>query len=584
MSHAPDEKLVRRAQAGDKDAFAELFTQYEGPIFGYLYRMVGNRAWAEDLAQEAFIRAHQRLGQLGPPYDFKSWVYRIASNMALDGLRRYRHTVPLPDWDAGEATAPEPAEQRREADPQAQARLSEVRAGVWRAIHELPANYRQILILREIDGLAYREIAQVLDISLDNVRVTLHRARNKFRDLYGLQVMVEEGREACQELDDLLSAYVDGELDRATRRRVEAHIDACPECQKKQQDLLGISSLLGVLAPVFPPPSLHQRFLTRLRHLPPPETPSAGGGGRGGGRSPKSGAPTGKPGPWVLLTLAGGAAVLFALVVVAAALLILPRLGIFSGPADTPTPPVAPATPSPTATQAPTATSSPPPSPTPTDTSPPPTATRTLPPPTHTSTPTPAPRIDLWVDAATVPAGNCTTIHWETEHVQAVFFDGQGVAGTGARQACPCVDESHTLEVILPDGSRVVRQVTIQVTGTCVTPTPSPTPDQQGPPAPAPSSPTGGASLTCLTTPTTLSWSPVSDPAGVAGYTVRLEQRLPDQPWEPVGQWKVTQGTELDVDTACGISYRWAVRAQDGLGNPGPWSAWAAFSIREGVY
>ena len=67
MANAPDEKLVRRAQKGDKAAFAELFTRYEGRIFGYVYRMVGDRAWAEDIAQEAFIQAHQYLNRLGRP-------------------------------------------------------------------------------------------------------------------------------------------------------------------------------------------------------------------------------------------------------------------------------------------------------------------------------------------------------------------------------------------------------------------------------------------------------------------------------------------------------------------------------------
>jgi RNA polymerase sigma-70 factor (ECF subfamily) len=146
------------------------------------------------------------LKRLGPPYDFKSWVYRIAGNMAVDGLRRYRREVPLPDWDGGEITGPEPADQRREGAPEDQAGLAEVRAAVWRTIHQLPDSYRQILVLREIDGLSYNEIAAVLDLSLDNVRVTLHRARLQFRDLYELQVMVEEGRMACQALDDLLHA------------------------------------------------------------------------------------------------------------------------------------------------------------------------------------------------------------------------------------------------------------------------------------------------------------------------------------------------------------------------------------------
>nr|HID13623.1 sigma-70 family RNA polymerase sigma factor [Anaerolineae bacterium] len=462
MKRVLDEQLVRRAQQGDKAAFAELFTRYEGRIFGYLYRMVGDRAWAEDLAQEAFIQAHQHLGRLGPPYDFKSWVYRIASNLALDGLRRYRHEVPLPDWDSGETTAPEPADRRAEGDPERQARLAEVRAAVWRTLHQLPDNYRQILILRELDGLSYGEIATMLGISLDNVRVTLHRARLQFRDLYGLQMMTEEGRLACQELNELLSAYVDGELGRAGRRRVEAHIAACPVCQKTRRDLLAVSSLLAALAPVFPPPTLHGRFLTRLKHLPPSQAPPPSGvGGRPPGRGgpPRSIAGLARRGPafWLPLALGAGAVTLLIAAAVLG-LLILLRLGAFVASTGTPTPTpfVVPTSTStaislpPSPTLAPTSTVTPTPTPlAPTATPRPWTATPTPP-------PTPAPHIAFWADATTVQAGTCTTVRWETEHVQAVFFNGQGVPGLGFHQTCPCVTESHILDVLLRDGQIVV--------------------------------------------------------------------------------------------------------------------------------
>jgi RNA polymerase sigma factor (sigma-70 family) len=553
--------------------------------------MVGDRAWAEDLAQEAFIQAHQNLGRLGPPYDFKSWVYRIAGNLALDGLRRYRDTVPLPDWDGGEAPAPEPADQRREGDPEDQAQLADVRDAVWRAIHQLPDNYRQVLILREIDALSYNEIATVLGVSLDNVRVLLHRARLRFRDLYGIQVMVEEGRLACQGLDELLSAYVDGELDRATRKQVKAHIDACPACQKKRRNLLAVSGMLAALVPVFPPPSLHARFLTRLEHLPPPESPPppatpAGGqpSGSGGGLF------GGGPAPW-LLALGGGAIILIAGAAILG-LLTLPYLGAFAAPTDTPAPPSPSSTPAamptrtPAATPIPTSpTTSPISAPTstpiprtptpvpPTSTSPPPPP----PPPPPTSTPpppTPEPYIALWVDANVVPAGNCTRVRWQTEHVQAVFFDGQGVSGTGSHQTCPCADEPHTLDVLLPDGSHDIRTVIVRVSGSCVTPTP----DTQGPPAPVPDSPTGNAAFTCRST-VTLSWNPASDPAGVSGYIVRLQRLQVDDSWGLEGEWGPMNGLEQDVPVSCGGIYRWSVRARDGMGNPGPWSEWARFGI-----
>jgi RNA polymerase sigma-70 factor (ECF subfamily) len=586
MANAPDEKLVRRAQKGDRAAFAELFTQYEGRIFGYVYRMVGNRAWAEDLAQEAFIQAHQHLGKLGPPYDFKSWVYRIASNLALDGLRRYRHEVPLPDWDGGEATAPEPADQRREGAPEDQAHLAEVRAAVWRAIHQLPESYRQALILREIDGLAYNEIAGVLGITLDNVRVTLHRARIQFRDLYGIQVMVEEGQMACQGLDELLSVYIDGELDRATHKRVKDHIKSCPTCQKKQRDLLAVGSLMAALAPIFPPLTLRQRFLTRLRQLPAPE-PAPPAPNETGGQPPangKGGGSGGGGGSWpIFLGVGGGAAILLVLAaMILGSLLIGPHLIDFSAPTSTAAPtattipthaalPTQPAEPTrPTSTPISTSTPVPTSTPTPIPTPIPPTRTPTLPPPTDT----PAPHVEFWADATTVTAGTCTTIRWKTANVQAVYFDGNGVPGNGSHQTCPCKDETHTLDVTLLDGSHDVRQITIHVTGTCVTPTP----DRQGPPAPAHIAPIDSTVLSCRTS-VTLSWSGVNDPSGVSGYYVRLERRVGTTTWQSVGQWGPVSETQLAVPVSCGLGYRWSVRARDGVRNLGPWSAWEQFGI-----
>jgi RNA polymerase sigma-70 factor (ECF subfamily) len=668
MANVPDEKLVRRAQKGDKTAFAKLFTSYEGRIFGYIYRMVGDRGWAEDIAQEAFIQAHQYLNRLGPPYDFKSWVYRIAGNLALDGLRRYRHQVPLPDWDGGEATGPELADQRRDGDPEDQAQLGDVRTAVWRAIHKLPDNYRQVLILREIDGLAYNEIAAVLGVSLDNVRVTLHRARLQFRDLYELQVMTEEGRLACQGLDDLLSAYLDDELDRSTRKQVKSHIKTCPACQKKRRDLLAVGGLLAALLPVFPPLTLRPRFLTRLQQIPPPEpapspaqtspqqipppepAPSSvqtwpqqipppepapgpiqtssqktgnqsmrkGNGGFGGGGSD----------PWLLIGIGGVLVISIIAVIIFGGLFLVPRMGNFAlstrtpvtgaprtqtprptrpalRPTDTstpsPLPPTATArltrvptkipptstpvptraptrTPTPVPTRTPTRTPTPVPTRTPTRTpTPVPTRTHTpTSPPTPTFTPTPlAPIIVFTADANAVLAGTCTTVRWETAHVQAVFFNGTGVVGTGSHQTCPCETETHVLDVLLPGGSHDVRELTIQVTGSCVSPTP---PDSQGPPAPSSLAPSDDVVLSCRRT-ATLSWYAPKDPSGIAGYYVRLERRVDRSTWEPVGSWGPLNDTQTDVPVSCGLGYRWSIRARDGAGNLGPWSSWATFGI-----
>ncbi|HEY73562.1 MAG: hypothetical protein B6I35_09045 [Anaerolineaceae bacterium 4572_32.2] len=104
-------------------------------------------------------------------------------------------------------------------------------------------------------------------------------------------------------------------------------------------------------------------------------------------------------------------------------------------------------------------------------------------PPTDTPVPptnTPQFQINFWADSTSLKAGDCTTIHWETANVQAVYFDGRGVAGTDTYQICPCSSETHTLDVLLPDGEHDIRALDIEVTGYCVTPTPTTPPDAAG--------------------------------------------------------------------------------------------------------
>ena len=225
-------------------------------------------------------------------------------------------------------------------------------------------------------------------------------------------------------------------------------------------------------------------------------------------------------------------------------------------------------TPTPTSTMTPTSL----PTQTPTHTATP-TATCTptsTPTPTPTATPTPAAHIAFWADATTVPAGSCTTIRWETENVQAVYLDGQGVPGDGSRQVCPCTPETHTLEVVLRDGSHEVRTLTIDVTGSCVTPTP--TPDTVPPPVPQPIGPgtTDENRPESTSCPLTLRWNPVSDPSGVV-YNVTVIRQSYGGNWELVGSWYGLTATELEISgdpNLCGYAlYAWNVQAEDGARN-----------------
>jgi RNA polymerase sigma-70 factor (ECF subfamily) len=254
-----DIALVRRAQAGDGDAFTELFQQLHTPVLNYVYRTMGDRHAAEDITQDAFIRAHQRIGQLGPPYDFKSWVFRIASNLAIDSLRQSKRFVDLeePMEPLGPMTTKRPAERKVQ---QAQAQKS-----VQDTLALMPTAYRQAIILRELNGLGYQEVANALECSYDNARQLVHRARLNFRELHGLRLLATSGAVQCREIGDLLSALHDGELSPENRRAVRKHIKSCEHCQETEKDMRKVAGIVAGLTPILPSPGWIQQVMERLQ-------------------------------------------------------------------------------------------------------------------------------------------------------------------------------------------------------------------------------------------------------------------------------------------------------------------------------
>jgi RNA polymerase sigma-70 factor (ECF subfamily) len=271
--------LVQLAQAGDGDAFAQLFGMLHQPVLNYVYRTVSDRQVAEDVTQDAFIRAHQRIDQLGPPWDFKSWVYRIAGNLAVDHLRSSKRFVDVdePEEMSGPPSTRRPAEKRvqREQD----------RSDVKATLALLPTTFRQALILREINELSYDEVARAMEVTYDNARQLVHRGRLKFRQAHGLRMLAASGAARCRELDDLISAALDGELGTAERRAVKQHIRDCEHCKETERDLKKVAALVAGLVPILPTPGWTQSVLEQVG-VPNPDALGSGnaaGGGSGSG-------------------------------------------------------------------------------------------------------------------------------------------------------------------------------------------------------------------------------------------------------------------------------------------------------------
>lgn len=167
----PELTLIAQAQHGDRWAFGELIYRHQQKVINLVYRMCGDEQLAEDAAQEAFIRAWQHLPDYRPQAPFRSWLYRIALNAARDLLRRERETVDVDDLPLA---APEEG-------PASAAERHERAAMVQRAVLALPEASRAVIILREYEGLSYKEIAEALDIPLGTVMSRLNYARTQLR-------------------------------------------------------------------------------------------------------------------------------------------------------------------------------------------------------------------------------------------------------------------------------------------------------------------------------------------------------------------------------------------------------------------
>lgn len=166
--------LVSKAQNGDRNAFGELVRTHSQGVLNVVYRMCGNSDLAEDAAQEAFIQAWLRLSSYKQKASFRSWLYRIAVNTAIDMLRKEKRILPnsIEDLNLSSSTP----------SPEIAAEKSERAELVREAVIKLPSASRSVLVLREYEGLSYQEIAEALEIPMGTVMSRLSYARKLLKE------------------------------------------------------------------------------------------------------------------------------------------------------------------------------------------------------------------------------------------------------------------------------------------------------------------------------------------------------------------------------------------------------------------
>jgi RNA polymerase sigma-70 factor (ECF subfamily) len=176
-AYTPDSELVALTQAarrGSEAAFTSIFERFQTPIVNYIYRLVGDWEVANDLAQDSFLKAYSALPNTEPTLQISPWLYRIATNTALDSLRRRKRITWVPFKFEMEPAAPQsdPAPRHAESD------------AIQQALALVPADLRTCLVLNMYQGLSYKEIADVLGISTNLVAVRIYRGREKFIEAY----------------------------------------------------------------------------------------------------------------------------------------------------------------------------------------------------------------------------------------------------------------------------------------------------------------------------------------------------------------------------------------------------------------
>ena len=175
-------RVVKRAQKGDRLAFAELVELYKDKLYNMAYRMMGNAQEAEDVAQEAFLRAYKNLDSYNAKHKFSTWIYRIATNLCIDKMRKKKPDYSLDaevDGIVGADMYTRIASSER--TPEEEYVRAETQTEVQAAIESLPENYRAAVVLKYMHDMSLQEIADILEVPVSTVKTRIHRGREALR-------------------------------------------------------------------------------------------------------------------------------------------------------------------------------------------------------------------------------------------------------------------------------------------------------------------------------------------------------------------------------------------------------------------
>jgi RNA polymerase sigma-70 factor (ECF subfamily) len=175
-------KRIKQVLKGDQEAYGEIVEIYKNSVYQLCYRMLGNRHEAEDIAQEAFLRAYVNIKSFNQDLKFSTWLFRIATNLCIDRMRKKKPDYYLDAEVAGtegltmysQVTSNTPL-------PETEVESQELQETVHKEIQKLPEKYRSAIILKYIEDLSLNEISEILDLPLGTVKTRIHRGREALR-------------------------------------------------------------------------------------------------------------------------------------------------------------------------------------------------------------------------------------------------------------------------------------------------------------------------------------------------------------------------------------------------------------------
>jgi RNA polymerase sigma factor (sigma-70 family) len=278
---AEETTLVARASAGDRDAMAELYNRHFDGVYDFVRRMMRDADETADVVQDVFLKAMTEMGSLKKGDRFRSWLFSIAHNTALNRLEKQKKiSRPPVGEEEEESRIYQQADKDRLADPQAALVDQETASLVWEAAAGLERRQYALLDLHVRQGLDSAEIAQVIGVSKGNAYTMVSRLKSAVEESITAYLMARRGRKECPILNDILADQEIAGMTPELRRLVNRHVSECPTCQRSKKRIVSPVAILGAFAAVPPPFGLKESIFQNI-------SAAAGGppGGDGGGGS-----------------------------------------------------------------------------------------------------------------------------------------------------------------------------------------------------------------------------------------------------------------------------------------------------------